>query len=567
MSRFVPALAVAAVLALAGTDAVRAAPRAARGQLRAAYRLRALDDAKSRASLPIPIDTGGPPCNVALPDVPLVIGANFDPSEVDEIATTPSGGIVAWATTIGETGLPGTTRDIVLYREGVVERVREGAAAGDNDQPSLATDRFGYRMAFRGSAGARGETTGNVHLRSARKKDRTPPATGGEGTGGEATDPATGPSEDVETIAITALTETEDEDDAAFGTAWDPTLAAYTRSIEVGSGVKIRVRDARIAFCSTANLDRSGELDPGRNPDHAPQLFVWREHTERFVQLTQIDSDVFTVNRPSISANGGRIAFECDADLTPSAVDPKDPARVGNPSGHRQIYLWDERSGIRQITWGEADSISPRISLDGRFVVFASRGDLIASGNPDGNFEIFVWSDTRDRSRSLRQVTDTTKGHSVLPRPTRSPSVFAFWSTVSPPSGTLEFGAGEAQCGPLPYVYRRGAIVRVGGLTDLENIGRVATSVDDPEVESTVENPVFAGPPCVGASDAKVQFVTNDPRLNAPKADDDLDGDDGSEIEDGDDDVPNLHKVDDREIDASILVFHLARATRFAAKR
>lgn len=515
-------LLVLAVAGLVGPGAglVRAAETPPPG-----YRLRNLDDAKTRASVPFPI-TGTSQC-ATFPGIPQVVGADFDPSKIDEIAVGANGRAVAWATTLSEAGVPGATRDIAIFREGGIDRVRASDANGDNDQPSLDYDRFGLRMTFRGSDGARGTTTGNVYLRSTSRK---PPASG--------TDGASESTEEVKTVKLTTLVSTTT--DAHFGTAWDPTLAARTRVRDAGSGVKVEERDARVAFCST------GDLETGRNEAHRPQLFVWREQSEDFVQLTSISADGFTVARPSISAGGQRIAFESNADLTPEAADPKDPSRVGNPSKVRQVYLWEAGRGIRQLTWSDRDCLAPRIARDGRHVLFCSRGEPIEGGNPEGNFEIFAWVDGRDASRRLRQVTRTTQGDSVLPRPTTSASTFTFWSTVSPPSGGSGFGSGAAQCAPLAYLAKRGRIVRVGGLSDVENLQRIGDSPDP----TAPENPVVAGPPCPGTDASKIHFVTNDPRLNEPGADDDLDGDDGE----GD-------EPDDRAVDASAFLLHVARVT------
>jgi hypothetical protein len=500
------------------------------------YGLRRLDDPKSRASLPFAVPTAAPPCNPLVPGVPDIITSDFDPSTVDELSVSGDARAVAWATTITEAGLPGATRDIVIYRDEVADRVRASDANGDNDQPSLDGDRFGLRMAFRGSDGARGTTTGNVYLRTVTKKPAPEPAPAS----------AAKPVEEVATVNVTNLVATTTADN--FGTAYDPSLSARMRHRDVGSGVKVLERDARLAFVST------GDLVPGRNEAHRPQLFVWREQDDDFVQITSIGADGFAVNRPSITAGANRIAFECNADLTPGAVDPRDPGRVGNPGRVRQIYLWDHVRGIRQLTWSDRDCIAPRIARNGRFVVFCSRGDLIPGGNPEANFEVFAWVESRDATRAVRQMTRTQQGHNVLPRPTTSPSTFAFWSSCAPADGSTPFGEGAKQCGTIAYLSRGGRVSRLGGNTDVENIRRAA---DSPDPESP-ENPIFAGPPCPGSSDAKIQFVTNDPRLNVPKADDDLDGQNGGKDDDGN------ALPDDRDVDASLLILHVARASRYA---
>ena len=70
-------------------------------------------------------------------------------------------------------------------------------------------------------------------------------------------------------MKVTSLVATVD--DPNEGTAYDPSLAPRMRVRDAGSGVKVVERDARIAFVST------GDLEKDSNPDHLPQLFLWRE--------------------------------------------------------------------------------------------------------------------------------------------------------------------------------------------------------------------------------------------------------------------------------------------------
>lgn len=521
------------VAALAAAGAALAWPgaaggaRAGEGLLRR-YRLRKVDTAESRASSPIALTVGGPEC---IEGVPEVLGTTFDPAAVDEIAIGGDGRIIVWASTIAAAGLPGATRDILVRAEGQSEVARLSDAAGDNDQPSVDIDAFGSRIVWRGSDGARGATTGNIYLRTLTRAPEEP---------------------EVEVVKLTSLVATATSPD--FGTAFDPTLAARTRVRDAGSGVKVEERDARVAFVSTGNLDRRGN-GAGENPDHRPQLFLWREQEARFEQITSIADAGFTVRRPSISQGGDRIAFECDADLTPFAVDPSDPSRIGNPSNVRQVFLWTLGRGIRQLTWSDGDCLAPRISRDGRSVLFQSKGEPIPGANPEGNWEIFQWQDRGAPSRRLRQLTQTAAGHNVLPRPTSSPSTFVFWSTSTLGAGGA-FGA-SAQCGPAALLWSRGEVSRIHGFTDAENLARVT---DSPDPENP-EGPVFTGPPAPGAGALKVHFATNDPSLNEPDADDDLDGADGDpgDPEDPDDDEP-----DDRDVDVSLFIYHVARATRYA---
>lgn len=527
---------LAAIAVTAGSAALGAGIAASyAATLLPRYRMKRFETNASYASLPFPFDASG---GLDPDDLPEVIGADFDPSDIDEISVAGTGGVLAYATSVTEAGVPGTTRDIVVLSEGGRGPIRLSDAAGDNDQPSLDADARGWRIAFRGSEGARGASPGNLFLGTFEPEEADPPT--------PAPSKAKKADGTVDVVQVTELVATTTDPD--FGTAKDPSLVARIRVRVAESDVKVRERDARIAFVSTGDLARATKNGEGPNADHREQLFLWREADDAFQQLTRIPADGFHVSRPSISGSGGRIAFECDADLTPDAVDPKDPTRVGNPGKVRQIYLWTP-GGVRQLTWSDRDCLSPRISHDGRFVVFASSGDLIAGGNPERNFEIFGWVDGRTPERRLRQYTQTAGGDSVLPRPTGTARTFVFWSTASHPSDALGFGAGAKNNGPAAFLHRRGRVELVAGLSDEQNLERIAASPDP----TSPENPIVTGPPAVGLDPAKVHVVTNDQRLNADGADDDLDGDDGSS--DG--------EVDDRDVDASLFLYHLARLTRY----
>ncbi|MBZ0159098.1 MAG: hypothetical protein K8G79_02970, partial [bacterium] len=82
---------------------------------------------------------------------------------------------------------------------------------------------------------------------------------------------------------------------------------------------------------------------------------------------------------PSINADGTRIAFLSNSDLT-----------GGNPDGSNEIFLWTQGSGLTQITSSTSGvSSNPSINADGTRIAFQSLSDL-TGGNPDGNWEIFL---------------------------------------------------------------------------------------------------------------------------------------------------------------------------------
>ena len=96
--------------------------------------------------------------------------------------------------------------------------------------------------------------------------------------------------------------------------------------------------------------------------------------------IEQITNEVIgDSNTPSINPDGTRIAFTSNADII-----------GGNPDGNFEIFLFDTLGAFTQITDEAAgDSILPSINEDGTRIAFFSNSN-IRGGNPDGNFEIYL---------------------------------------------------------------------------------------------------------------------------------------------------------------------------------
>jgi len=153
----------------------------------------------------------------------------------------------------------------------------------------------------------------------------------------------------------------------------------------------INADGTRIAFESDADIT-------GGNPEGNIEIFLFDTTTGIITQITdQPTGDVS--GAPSINADGTRIAFRSDADIN-----------GGNPEGNREIYLFDTTTGIfTQITFETAGgSRGPSINADGTRIAFRSDAD-INGGNPDGNFEIYLFDTT---TGIFTQITDETAGDS-----------------------------------------------------------------------------------------------------------------------------------------------------------
>lgn len=93
------------------------------------------------------------------------------------------------------------------------------------------------------------------------------------------------------------------------------------------------------------------------------------------------------VSKPSLSSDGRWIAFASDGDITPGSP--------GNSDGNFEIFRFDMSSGtFAQITNTAApcQNTSPSISGDGTRIAFLTNcSDLVPGFNGDGNTEVVVW--------------------------------------------------------------------------------------------------------------------------------------------------------------------------------
>jgi Tol biopolymer transport system component len=155
------------------------------------------------------------------------------------------------------------------------------------------------------------------------------------------------------------------------------------------ASASINADGTRIAFESTRDLT-------GENSVLNRELFLFATTTSTFTQLTSGGGGQKYL--PSINADGTRIAFESNANLTNE-----------NFNFNSEIYLADTSGAtitITQITnTANGDgSHRPSINSAGTRIAFDSDGDL-TGGNSDRNSEIFL-SDTT--TPAFTQLTDST---------------------------------------------------------------------------------------------------------------------------------------------------------------
>lgn len=138
--------------------------------------------------------------------------------------------------------------------------------------------------------------------------------------------------------------------------------------------VDIDFRGRRIVFNSDA------DLDPGSNPEHYSQVFLWTEGGG-FLQISRSDiyEHAFCV---SISDAGDRVAFGASGDQGIGA----------NSDLMTEVFLWEESaSGLVQWTdqSRNADGFYCAMSGSGRHLAFDSNDDHTGD-NPDRRYQLYL---------------------------------------------------------------------------------------------------------------------------------------------------------------------------------
>jgi Tol biopolymer transport system component len=144
-------------------------------------------------------------------------------------------------------------------------------------------------------------------------------------------------------------------------------------SLSAVSGPALSAEGTMVAFTATADLT-------GGNPDGSEELFVVRSDGSGLRQLT-VSSGVSGQGsfRPSLSADGTGVAFDSNRDLT-----------GGNPDQSSEIFIMQtDGTGVRQLTSSRYTSVSPSLSGDGGRVAFASIANLTGE-NPYSLLQIFL---------------------------------------------------------------------------------------------------------------------------------------------------------------------------------
>jgi Tol biopolymer transport system component len=241
--------------------------------------------------------------------------------------------------------------------------------------------------------------------------------------------------------------------DAATSTLAQITTTVASPSLEPS----LSANGSRIAFRSVA------DLVPPDNMDGNQEIFLANVGAPGFVQVTKTASPVMN-REPSISDDGTRIAFRSGTSLGTSEIflfDSSVPSLTqvtstslgqshlpaisgdgtriafrssgdllppGNSDNTAEIFLFDvASSNLFQITETTLDSHFPSLNGDGNLVAFVSMAEFLVGGNPEGNFELFLF----DRvTGNFTQVTAATAGDSTDPSISANGSRIAFISSA-----------------------------------------------------------------------------------------------------------------------------------------
>jgi hypothetical protein len=153
----------------------------------------------------------------------------------------------------------------------------------------------------------------------------------------------------------------------------------------------MRLSQAMVPFCSVVGtlLPLTNEYGPANDDSEKPSV----DTTGRYVAFESLATDLVVWE--------GNPAMKCS---TPGAPHPADIQYIQN-NGHRQIYLYDHlnkkielisskyrSSKTSRMQGGNGNSTTPRISRDGRFIVFESTStDLVKNITTTSHKNIFVY--------------------------------------------------------------------------------------------------------------------------------------------------------------------------------
>lgn len=234
--------------------------------------------------------------------------------------------------------------------------------------------------------------------------------------GSEGPDPAV--SGRMKMNLVTELRKMNFRDEPRPVSAWDRIRAAFTTPGK-GRGLNALLPLAAVAAVFLfvfvfvfSDVDLGEFLSGFTPPDGYPTPNRMEEVTPLFGLSIRVsvNSEGFEVDNDSwysaISADGRYVAF----------VSASDNLVENDTNGMRDIFIHDQNSGSTERVSlgangeeGNGDSLNPRISADGRFVVFESQANNLVGGDGNNARDIFV----RDRQLGTTELISIVNGQSA----------------------------------------------------------------------------------------------------------------------------------------------------------
>ena len=212
----------------------------------------------------------------------------------------------------------------------------------------------------------------------------------------------------------------------------------------------------------------------------------------------------------AVSSNGRFVVF---VSVSTNLVIPATSSQLTH------VYLRDRTSGTTQlvsvapdgVTEANADSDSPKISDDGRFVVFVSRGSNLVSGGPTlGRAQVYIRDLTSGTTTLLSVAADGTtegNGDSVSPSITPDIGLVAFSSAATNLLPSVDGNGAAADIFVRDLVHGTTAVVSLGTGGAQGNAGSF-----DPAISANGSIVVFGSSATnlvPGEDSAAVLFVRN----------------------------------------------------------
>ena len=159
------------------------------------------------------------------------------------------------------------------------------------------------------------------------------------------------------------------------------------------------------------------------NPDGNTEVFKYNIETKVLTNIVN-QTDGFS-RSPSINYDGSQIAFVSNSPILGGGILPQ-----------VQIFLYDQGSGISQITNETAPMRDPDLSAKADTITFSSQADLTGD-NPDNAVVIFSYDISSD---TFKQIIDPVGANNRFPTVSADGSIITLTSDADLFTGVIDIG-------------------------------------------------------------------------------------------------------------------------------